>query len=75
MRRTWVAFSDLKPGDHFSFVYDPTGPEPKVSSAVYRKRNRNWFEDADGKIFRTGVMTAVLHRVDVSARTGTVLNS
>jgi hypothetical protein len=59
--RGWLAFQDLKPGDSFRFQHylADTG-----SPTVYRKRNAQWFEDATGRKFRTGKLSAVVHVTD-----------
>lgn len=60
--KTWLAFTDLKEGERFSFVYGvgvTLSGEVKTGHEVYTKGRSGWFSDDQGKKYRTGRYAAV----------------
>lgn len=56
--RYWIAFTDLKEGERFVFVYGIGTQRQRSSPVIYTKTKGGWFTDGRRK-FRTSKFTAV----------------
>ena len=54
-----TAFTYLRPGDRFRFVYGAFADTRTVSPSVFTKGRNGWFRADDGRNYRTGKFTAV----------------